>query len=106
MGGQTKNLDFAEVHAYLKDSQHVLYLIGQEGDGLFNQLGDLGRLFPSLEDAFEQATLSAKSGEAILLAPGCASAYPFPNFRERGEAFKKMAQAWLQGPSPRGFDVN
>ncbi|MBX7131501.1 MAG: UDP-N-acetylmuramoyl-L-alanine--D-glutamate ligase [Fimbriimonadaceae bacterium] len=95
MGGQTKQLDFSSVKEYLVSSGHKLYLFGQDGDGLFEQLGDVGSKYSSMEDAFAAATQAAKPGEAILLSPGCASAYPFPNFRERGEAFRRMAQYWL-----------
>jgi UDP-N-acetylmuramoylalanine--D-glutamate ligase len=66
MGGQTKNLDFSEVGAYLEQAGHHLYLIGLPGDGLSAQLGHLGPLYPSLEDAFAAATRHAKPGEAIL----------------------------------------
>lgn len=95
MGGQTKNLDFAEVGRYLDEQGHALYLIGSEGEGLTAQLGDQAEVFPSLEAAFEAATRAARAGEAILLAPGCASAAPYPNFRARGEAFRRLALAWI-----------
>lgn len=95
MGGQTKNLDFTEVKTYLNASNHALYLFGQPGDGLFEQLGDIATTYDSMEAAFLSATARAVPGDAILLSPGCASAYPFPNFRERGEAFRSMAQNWI-----------
>jgi UDP-N-acetylmuramoylalanine-D-glutamate ligase len=32
----------------------------------------------------------------VMLAPGCASAYPHTNFRERGMAFQSAVEAYLQ----------
>ncbi|HRF60273.1 MAG TPA: UDP-N-acetylmuramoyl-L-alanine--D-glutamate ligase [Fimbriimonadaceae bacterium] len=95
MGGDAKNLDFTPVWEYLQRIGHKLYLYGNAGDALVEQLGGLGALYPDLEAAFAAATAVAQSGDAILLAPGCASAFPYSNFRERGEAFRAMAERWL-----------
>ena len=95
MGGMTKNLDFSPVAEFLERTAHRLYLIGRPEDDLVKQLGGLGNRFDSLEEAFDAAVSAAVSGEAIVFAPGCASAYPYSNFRERGEAFRAIAGAWL-----------
>ena len=51
--------------------------------------------FETLEQAFLASVSMARDGECVVLAPGCASAYPYTNFRERGEAFRMMAKEWL-----------
>ncbi len=96
LGGKTKNLDFRPVGDYLADSPHKAYLFGPGLGPLNEQLGGAWPEYPSLEGAFAAATRAAKPGEAILLAPGCASAEPYANFRERGEAFRAMAKEWLE----------
>lgn len=101
MGGLTKNLDFSNVRDYLESAGHTAYLFGAESsdpgpEALGNQLGKKWKEFPTLESAFTAAAYDARPGEAILLAPGCLSAYPFANFRERGDAFRAIAGEWLK----------
>jgi UDP-N-acetylmuramoylalanine--D-glutamate ligase len=48
-----------------------------------------------MQDAFLAAAEQAQPGDAIVLMPGCASAEPYANFRERGDAFRALAQEWL-----------
>lgn len=97
MGGHTKNLDFTPVRDYLATSGHRAYLFGgTETDPLDAQLGGAWPRFASLDEAFAAACASAKAGEAILLAPGCMSASPFPSFRERGAHFRALARAWFE----------
>ncbi len=100
MGGLTKNLDFSVVRDYLGHENHQVYLFGDEAsssepEALGTQLGKKWPEFPTLESAFQAATQAARPGEAILLAPGCLSAYPYANFRERGDAFRRIAKEWL-----------
>lgn len=98
MGGFTKNLDYTPVREYLARTNHVAYVMGEDSE-LARQLG-VDRAYPSLEAAFEAAVSSSTAGEAILLAPGCMSTAPFRDFRERGAAFKRLAEAWLAQEDP------
>lgn len=95
MGGNPKNLDFSEVRVYLRTSPHKVYLYGVEASDLREKIGLELNVYPSLEAAFEAATQAARSGETVILSPGCSSTAPFANFRERGDAFKKCAREWL-----------
>lgn len=101
MGGLTKNLDFGPVAEFFAVSGHRLYLFGRPDDDLVRQLSHLGPRFDSLEEAFDEATDQAEEGESIVFCPGCASAYPYSNFRERGEAFRAIAQGWLTKTASR-----
>jgi UDP-N-acetylmuramoylalanine--D-glutamate ligase len=47
----------------------------------------------SLEEATCRAYRGALAGEIVLLSPACASFDMFRNFEERGERFRRMAQA-------------
>lgn len=96
LGGHTKSLDFSPVRELLSRSSHRAAVFGPEAEALLAQLGGDGVAVESLEAAFEWAVRHAESGDAIVLSPGCASAFPYSNFRERGEAFKQLAKEWME----------
>ncbi len=95
MGGITKNLDFQPVGEYLSSTPHAVYLFGPDPARLQSMLGREWPAFQSMESAWHAATQAAAPGDTILLAPGCASADPYVNFRERGDAFKEMVRSWM-----------
>lgn len=96
MGGKRKNFSFVDVGPALQAGEHRAYLMGDEAEPLNAELGGEWPIFPGLKDAFAAAAEKAGSGEAIALSPGCASAAPYANFRERGDAFRAIAQEWLE----------
>jgi UDP-N-acetylmuramoylalanine--D-glutamate ligase len=51
---------------------------------------------PDLPAAFALAVEKCAKKGAILLAPGCASAEPYANFKERGDHFRDIAKEWLE----------
>lgn len=91
MGGLTKNLDFRPVGRYLAESGHQAILFGDDPQ-LAHELGVLEPPLPTLKDAFLFAVERAMPGDTIMLAPGCASAPPYADFRERGDDFRRMVQ--------------
>lgn len=96
MGGVLKQLDFAPVGDYLRATNHIPVLFSRHRQELADQMKlDSYAGFELLEEAFAYATSIAQPGDVILLCPGCASAEPYTNFRERGEAFRAMAARWL-----------
>ena len=99
MGGFPKELDYDEVGEFLKNSQHKVYIYTETDPKFKSQLGDHWPVFRSIEEAFRIAVDSSDDGEMISLIPGCASSFPFSNFRERGERFREIAQTWLKAPS-------
>ncbi len=46
----------------------------------------------SMDEAVQEALVHARPGDAVLLAPACASHDMFRNFEERGEAFRAAVQ--------------
>ncbi|MBL8049507.1 MAG: UDP-N-acetylmuramoyl-L-alanine--D-glutamate ligase [Chthonomonas sp.] len=96
IGGVTKNLDFHPVGEYVRESGHRAILFGPNPDPLRAMIGGDLPWFESMTEAFRFAVTSASAGDAIVLAPGCASAYPYANFRERGDAFTEVAKEWLE----------
>jgi len=49
--------------------------------------------FGTMKEIVEVAFQKAKPGEIVLLSPACASFDLFKDYKERGEQFKKYAQA-------------
>lgn len=96
VGGNPKNLDLSPIGRHAQEAGHTLLLFGPDLDSLRVNIGGDWAGYETLEEAFEAAVAQANPGEAILLSPGCASAAPYLNFRERGLAFKSMAKEWLE----------
>jgi UDP-N-acetylmuramoylalanine--D-glutamate ligase len=96
VGGNRKQLDFTPVGEYLNSTNHRAYLFGPDTEGLNVQLNADWPAFSSMEEAFMAATREAEPGDAIVLMPGCSSAEPFANFRERGDAFRELAKRWIE----------
>jgi len=95
MGGRNKNLDFKPVKHYFASGMHHAYVYGEARQDLAEQIGT-SLVYETMEDAFRAAIAKAKSGEVVMLAPGCASADQFRDFRERGDVFKQLAKEWLE----------
>lgn len=97
-GGIDKN---QRLHA-LADSlaRHCRYvlLIGRDGEAILSALHARGyrhaEYVGTLEQAVPRALQLAQSGEAVILAPGCASFDQFRDFIERGERFKTLVRRY------------
>ncbi len=95
VGGVTKDLDFAPVRAYLDGTPHAAYVFGSDAHKINGQLGGRWPVLKTMREAFELASKDSRPGDVILLAPGAASTDQFEDFRDRGEAFRRMAKEWL-----------
>ena len=56
--------------------------------------GIAAKIFPTLEDAF-QDSLSIGKGGIVIMSPACASFGLFKNYKERGKAFDKLVDKIL-----------
>lgn len=93
-GGKDKNMDFTPLADLVKDRCKILILLGEAKEKINRAIGDMADTF--LVGTFEEAVLLAyqksRSGDIILLSPGCSSFDMFRNYEERGEYFKKLVQ--------------
>lgn len=96
IGGRNKGASFAPVGKYLASTAHRAYLFGESAPEIASQLGFSVQVFDSLEDAAKKAFENARSGDTIMLAPGCASMDRFTDFAHRGEVFTRLAKEWLE----------
>ena len=91
-GGKDKNMDFMPLVNLVKTKCKILILLGEAKEKINRAIGDYAETY--LVGTFDEAVLLAyqksRSGDIILLSPGCASYDMFRNFEERGEYFKKL----------------
>lgn len=91
-GGKDKGGDFAPLIDLVKKKCKILILLGEAKEKINRAIGDFAETY--LVGTFEEAVLLAyqksRSGDIILLSPGCASYDMFKNYEERGDYFKKL----------------
>jgi len=91
-GGKDKNMDFVPLVDLVKKKCKILILLGEAKEKINRAIGDYAETY--LVGTFEEAVLLAyqksRSGDIILLSPGCSSYDMFRNFEERGDYFKKL----------------
>lgn len=97
LGGRGKNAPYAPLIPLIESSVRALVLIGEDADNIESQLKGQAEIVraDSMEDAVEKAAEAGESGDAVLLAPACASFDMFRTFEHRGQVFK-AAVAGLQ----------
>ena len=95
IGGRNKNLDFRPLRHYFANKMHHAYVYGEAREQLAEQIGT-ELVYEKMEDAARAAFAAARSGEVVMLAPGCASTDQFRDFRHRGDVFKQLAKEWLE----------
>ncbi len=92
-GGYDKGSEYDEWLENFGDTVKLLVLIGQTREKIAQcaeKHGFTNYVFKdSFEEALEFCTESAKSGDAVLLSPACASWDMFPNYETRGKKFKE-----------------
>jgi UDP-N-acetylmuramoylalanine--D-glutamate ligase len=91
-GGRDKDMDFSPLAELVRKRCKLVILLGEAKEKLNRVLGDHSETY--LVGTFEEAVLLAyqksRSGDIILLSPGCASYDMFRNYEERGDYFKKL----------------
>ena len=88
-GGQGKGADFAELAAGITDELRAVVLIGEDARLIAAALEEKTacHFASDMDDAVSQARSLAQPGDAVLLAPACASMDMFRDYAERGEVF-------------------
>jgi UDP-N-acetylmuramoylalanine--D-glutamate ligase len=95
LGGRGKNAPYAPLVPLIERSVRKLILIGEDADNIEAQLTAYAEIVraESMPDAVAKGFESAEKGDAVLLAPACASFDMFKNFEERGTIFKEAVLA-------------
>lgn len=96
-GGYDKNSEYTEWIQAFDGKVKQLILIGATREKIAQDAEKCGFQDYVFADTFEEAVLlaakTAKSGEAVLLSPACASWGMFPNYEVRGEKFKEIVNS-------------
>lgn len=96
-GGYDKDSEYTEWIQAFDGKVKKLILIGATKEKIARDAEKCGFYDYVYADTFEEAVLlaakTAKSGEAVLLSPACASWGMFPNYEVRGEKFKEIVNS-------------
>ena len=95
-GGYDKQSEYDEWIEAFGGKVKKLVLVGQTAEKIENCAHRHGFMDTVRKDTFEEAIQycydNAKSGDAVLLSPACASWGMFPNYEERGRIFKEYVR--------------
>ena len=92
IGGKSKGPGFDKL-ATLLTAQRSVITFGGDGDTIADALESAGVCpirVATLDDAVRCAAQQARSGDLVLLSPGCASFDAFDNFEHRGRVFRDL----------------
>ncbi|OLB33903.1 MAG: UDP-N-acetylmuramoylalanine--D-glutamate ligase [Acidobacteria bacterium 13_2_20CM_57_17] len=92
LGGKDKGSDYTVLQKPLREKAILALLIGAAAEKIENQItGSVAiERAGTIERAVEIASLAARPGDVVLLAPACASFDQFQNYEHRGRVFKDL----------------
>lgn len=95
-GGKDKGEDYLPLAYSIRRHVKNLILVGEAKEKMNRAIGDYSETFlvGTFEEAVYLAYQKSRSGDVVLLSPGCASQDMFKNFEERGEHFKKIVSTF------------
>jgi UDP-N-acetylmuramoylalanine--D-glutamate ligase len=96
LGGEGKGQDFSPLAEPVQRSCRAVVLIGRDAPLIRAALAQAQvPLFDasSMQDAVTQANAQARSGDAVLMSPACASFDMFDNYEHRARLFVQAVQA-------------
>ena len=108
LGGRGKNAPYSPLVPLIEKSVSTLVLIGEDAENIESQLRGTANIVraESMDAAAAVALKAANTGDAVLLAPACASFDMFKSFEERGTVFKNAVRALRNQETPRATSGN
>ncbi len=94
-GGQSKRQQFDALADAMRAQGRAAVLYGEDAEVLAQALGDTlpVKVVADLAAAVKQALALSRRGDAVLLAPACASLDQFRDYRDRGDQFRAEVEA-------------
>jgi UDP-N-acetylmuramoylalanine--D-glutamate ligase len=107
LGGVGKRAPYAPLAPLVQRKARRLILIGEDADTIEQELKESAACerATDMSDAVRRAFEAAEAGDAVLLAPACASFDMFKSFEHRGEAFKEEVQSLMFKVQGEGMKV-
>ena len=95
LGGYDKGGDFAVLRPLVAERVARLVCFGAAGADVARQLEGAAEceVVPGLSAAVAAAVRTARPGQSIVLAPGCASFDEFTDYADRGRRFRAAVEA-------------
>lgn len=90
LGGEGKDQDFAPLKSALAQNARAVALIGRDARLIAAAIDGCGvptQYCADMDEAVRWSASQAKSGDAVLLSPACASFDMFRNYAQRAEVF-------------------
>lgn len=102
MGGKDKDLNFSLISPHIRLRVKNLIITGESKEKINRFLGDYTETFlvGTLEEAILLAYQKSRSGDVVLLSPGCLGTDKFPSQQEMGEFFSKLVVSLSQPRKP------
>ncbi len=90
LGGRGKKAPYAPLAQLVRERVRKLILIGEDAETIARELGEFAQheVVTDMKDAVARSFQAAQPGDAVLLAPACASFDMFESFEHRGRVFK------------------
>jgi UDP-N-acetylmuramoylalanine--D-glutamate ligase len=101
-GGRDKNADYAPLIPHIRQRVKNLILIGEAKEKVNRAIGDFTETFlvGTVEEALILAYQKSRSGDVILLSPGCDHSDIFASMDARGDLFRKLVNQISQPRRP------
>ena len=95
LGGKDKASDYTQLAPLLRERAVAVYTIGSAAEKIERELAGVVKIVPAgtLKSAVESASVAAKPGDVVLLAPACSSFDQFDNYEHRGRVFRECVTA-------------
>lgn len=101
LGGKDKGDDFSKLKSAVNSYVQTLIVYGQASEKINKQLGQLLNIPVYICENLKEATIKAyehaSPSNLVIFSPACSSYDAFKNFEERGEYFKTIVRALVDG---------
>jgi UDP-N-acetylmuramoylalanine--D-glutamate ligase len=99
LGGKDKGSDYTVLQKPLREKAILALLIGAAADKIEKQIAGSVAIerAGTMERAVEAASMAARPGDVVVLAPACASFDQFENYEQRGRVFKELVRSLERG---------
>jgi UDP-N-acetylmuramoylalanine--D-glutamate ligase len=93
-GGRDKGCDFSILKEAVRTNVKGVYLIGEATGRIAAEFKGLTQIasYETLESAMRAAHDNARTGDVVVLSPGCSSFDMFDNYEHRGEMFAMLVR--------------